>query len=98
MHRTANATFADRVFAVVADIPSGETMSYKAVAERAGNPAAARAVGSILKTNYDPRIPCHRVVRCDGEPGGYNRGDARKRALLTREARRAPRGSRPHAI
>lgn len=53
-------------------------MTYKEVAERAGSPRAFRAVGNILNTNYDPDIPCHRVVRSDGTPGGYNRGEALK--------------------
>jgi O-6-methylguanine DNA methyltransferase len=78
-------TFADRVRLVVARIPKGETMTYKEVAERAGSPRAFRAVGNILNKNYDPNIPCHRVVRSDGKTGGYNRGAERKRELLREE-------------
>ncbi|PIR86253.1 6-O-methylguanine DNA methyltransferase, partial [Candidatus Kaiserbacteria bacterium CG10_big_fil_rev_8_21_14_0_10_43_70] len=44
------------------------------VAELAGSPGAARAVGNIMKDNFDESIPCHRVVRSDGGMGGYNRG------------------------
>ncbi len=66
--------FADRVREVVRAIPRGETRTYKEVAIAAGNPAAARAVGTIMRGNYDETIPCHRVVRSDGKPGGYNRG------------------------
>ncbi|MHB8660629.1 MAG: MGMT family protein [Minisyncoccota bacterium] len=77
--------FRERVFAVVRGIPKGKTMTYARVAWRSGSPRAARAVGNILRTNYDPAIPCHRVVRADGTPGGYNRGVARKRRLLIRE-------------
>jgi O-6-methylguanine DNA methyltransferase len=40
----------------------------------AGSPAASRAVGSIMKKNYLPDIPCHRVIRSDGKTGDYNRG------------------------
>ena len=79
------STFADRVRAIVAKIPKGETMTYKQVAERAGSPRAFRAVGNILNKNYDPNIPCHRVVRSDGTTGGYNRGAERKREILGEE-------------
>lgn len=61
-------------------------MSYQAVAAAAGNPKAARAVARILANNYDPTIPCHRVIRSDGSLGGYNRGGEKvKRAVLCRE-------------
>ena len=79
------STFADRVRAVVARIPRGETMTYKQVAERAGSPRAFRAVGNVLNKNYDPNIPCHRVIRSDGTTGGYNRGAERKREILQEE-------------
>ena len=77
--------FRIRVLAIVANIPRGSTMSYKAVATAAGNPLAARAVGAIMKTNFDPTIPCHRVVRSDGTLGGYNRGAERKKERLLAE-------------
>lgn len=67
-------TFAETVREVVRSIPKGETRSYKEVAYAAGNPNAARAVGMIMSRNYDPTVPCHRVVRSDGKMGGYNRG------------------------
>ena len=67
-------------------IPKGKTMTYKQVATKAGNPLAARAVGAIMRTNYDEGIPCHRVVRTDGSLGSYNRGgEDRKRELLFEE-------------
>ncbi len=78
-------TFADRVYALVAKIPKGATMTYGEVAAAAGSPGAARAVGTIMSKNYDPSIPCHRVVRYDGQPGGYNRGRRRKKQLLEME-------------
>ncbi len=79
------------MLAVVRRIPRGEVLSYKEVARRAGNARAARAVGSILHRNFNPRIPCHRVVRADGSLGGYNRGIAKKRALLREEGAPLPR-------
>lgn len=77
--------FRARVFAAVAGIPYGKTITYKEVARLAGSPNAYRAVGNILNTNYDPAIPCHRVVRSDGKPGGYNRGAGKKLVLLRNE-------------
>lgn len=78
-------TFKEKVFAVVKKIPRGGTLSYKQVAERAGRSNAYRAVGNILHANYDPAIPCHRVIRTDGKLGGYNRGVGKKVELLKLE-------------
>jgi len=74
--------FKDRVKNIVAKIPKGETLTYKQVAEMAGNPRASRAVGNIMKNNYDTKIPCHRVIRSDGKIGDYNRGGAEKKMEL----------------
>lgn len=52
---------------------------------KAGSLGAARAVGSILKKNYDPAIPCHRVIRSDGIVGEYNRGRDEKVRKLRAE-------------
>ncbi len=79
-------TFADKVRDVVKKIPKGKFMTYKEVASKAGNPNAARAVGAVMRTNYDESIPCHRVIRSDGSLGSYNRGGtSRKRELLQTE-------------
>jgi len=78
-------SFRDNVLATVRAIPKGSVLTYKQVATKAGNPNAARAVGAIIRTNYDPDIPCHRVVRSDGKLGGYNRGIEKKLALLRAE-------------
>ncbi|MBI4087930.1 MGMT family protein [Candidatus Kaiserbacteria bacterium] len=79
-------TFADKVRGVVRRIPKGRFMTYKEVAACAGNPKAARAVGAIMRGNYDESIPCHRVVRTDGSLGSYNRGGTtRKREMLRKE-------------
>jgi O-6-methylguanine DNA methyltransferase len=78
--------FTQRVREIVKNISKGTTMTYRQVAERAGNPGASRAVGTILRKNYDPKIPCHRVIRSDGTAGNYNRGGtSAKRKLLIRE-------------
>lgn len=67
-------TFKQKVFEIVGKIPRGKTLTYLEVAKKAGSPKASRAVGNILHTNHDPKIPCHRVIRSDGKLGGYNRG------------------------
>ncbi|HQP12844.1 MAG TPA: MGMT family protein, partial [Candidatus Omnitrophota bacterium] len=54
------------------EIPLGETRSYQWVAERIGRPRAVRAVGQALRKNpYPLIIPCHRVIRSNGDMGGY---------------------------
>lgn len=79
-------TFKEKVRTVVRTIPKGKTMTYSEVAAKAGSPRAARAVANIMAANYDPDIPCHRVIRRDGNLGGYNRGGVEaKRALLDAE-------------
>jgi methylated-DNA-[protein]-cysteine S-methyltransferase len=77
--------FKQKVLDVVASIPAGEILSYSEVASRAGSPGAARAVGSILKKNYDPDIPCHRVILKSGVAGQYNRGGSEKIRKLKKE-------------
>jgi O-6-methylguanine DNA methyltransferase len=79
--------FKDRVFSIVRRIPKGRTMSYREVAAKAGRPRAYRAVGNILNANYDPEIPCHRVIRSDGTVGGWNRGRKLKEKILAKEKR-----------
>jgi O-6-methylguanine DNA methyltransferase len=79
-------SFADKVRDIVRKIPEGQTMTYKEVATRAGNPNAARAVGAVMRTNYLDDVPCHRVVHSDGSIGNYNRGGSeKKREILRRE-------------
>lgn len=79
-------TFKEKVYAVVAKIPKGKTMTYYQVARLAGSPKAYRAVGNIMNKNPDTKkVPCHRVVRSDGTPGGYARGTTRKLAILKSE-------------
>ncbi len=85
--RPSSSPFAKAVFAVVAKIPKGKTLTYGQVAEIAGRPGASRAVGNMLSTNWDPKIPCHRVIRADGNTGGYNRGIKLKKEILEHERR-----------
>ncbi len=79
-------TFTEKVKDIVRKIPKGEVMTYQEVAKKAGNSKASRAVANVMASNYDPDIPCHRVIRSDGSLGGYNRGGVeKKRAILLNE-------------
>ena len=73
-------------------IPLGETRSYQWVARKIGRPKAVRAVGQALRKNpYPLIIPCHRVVKSDGTPGGYaGKMDGKKSKLLAIEAGHRP--------
>lgn len=81
-------SFTQAVYEVVKKIPEGRVLTYQEVAKRAGRPKAYRAVGNVLNRNFDPNIPCHRVIRSDGKTGGYNRGAEQKAKLLRFEAKR----------
>jgi methylated-DNA-[protein]-cysteine S-methyltransferase len=74
---------------LAAKVPWGETVTYGELAELAGRPRAARAVGSAMRNNPLPFVvPCHRVVAAGNKIGGYGGGRnaiALKRALLARE-------------
>jgi methylated-DNA-[protein]-cysteine S-methyltransferase len=69
------------------EIGYGQTRTYGQVAELVGNPKAVRAVGTACATNPLPVVvPCHRVLKADGTPGGYVGGPAAKMTLLRLEA------------
>ena len=76
-----------KVLKVTMKIPLGETRSYRWVARAIGSPRAVRAVGQALRKNpYPLIIPCHRVIRSDGTPGGYaGRYGSKKGRLLAME-------------
>ncbi|MFZ5834268.1 MAG: bifunctional DNA-binding transcriptional regulator/O6-methylguanine-DNA methyltransferase Ada [Pseudomonadota bacterium] len=79
--------FQQRVWQALREIPAGKTVSYSDIAERLGAPNAVRAVaGACAANNIGVAIPCHRVVRKNGDLSGYYWGIARKRKLLQREA------------
>ena len=63
------------VLEALSEVPYGQTVSYRDLAERTGNPKASRAVGSAMATNPIPIVvPCHRVLRTGGALGGYGGG------------------------
>ncbi len=70
---------------VVRRIPVGHVATYGDVAEAAGRPGAARAVGNIMRACGRPDIPCHRVIAAAGKLGGYGGNLELKRALLRAE-------------
>lgn len=79
--------FQRRVWEELRRIPYGATRTYTEVARSIGRPAAVRAVARACATNpVSVVVPCHRVVRQDGELAGYRWGMSRKRALLEKEA------------
>ena len=83
--------FQRKVWAALAEIPYGETISYLELARRMGNPSSVRAVGLANGRNPLPIVvPCHRVVGSNGALVGYAGGLPIKRALLTLEGALAP--------
>lgn len=74
--------FKEKVYEFTKKIPKGKVATYKKVAKAIGSPKAARGVAMVLSKNFDPKIPCHRVVRSDGSLGGYNRGGINGKAKI----------------
>jgi len=75
------------VWKALQEIPSGQQRTYREIATAIGRPSATRAVARACATNrVAVVIPCHRVVRADGEPSGYRWGMDRKQRLLDEEA------------
>jgi AraC family transcriptional regulator of adaptative response/methylated-DNA-[protein]-cysteine methyltransferase len=81
-----------RVWKALTEIPAGQTQTYGAIAEKLGQPGAARAVGRACATNQVAIVvPCHRAVGSDNALTGYRWGVERKRKLLAMEKQRAAR-------
>lgn len=86
LEQLAAGPFERAVYAALLSIPAAETVSYGELAERAGYPRAARAVGNAMAANPVPIvIPCHRVIRADGTLGNYGNDPAWKERLLRHE-------------
>jgi len=87
---THGTEFQCRVWAALRQIPAGKTASYSDIARSIGAPDSVRAVAAACGANpIAVAIPCHRVVRSDGDLSGYRWGVGRKRTLLDREGFRA---------
>ncbi len=76
----------DDVYKMLLTIPAGMVSTYGDLAKALGNPAASRHIGRILNKNPNPIVvPCHRVVKSDGNIGGYVFGISKKKKLLEDE-------------
>ncbi len=93
----ARTAFQEQILKCVRRVGYGRTISYGELAERAGFPRAARAVGTVMSSNRFPIVvPCHRVVAAGGKPGGYTspQGLSLKLKLLELEGGTRRRGRR----
>jgi AraC family transcriptional regulator of adaptative response/methylated-DNA-[protein]-cysteine methyltransferase len=89
----AGTDFQVRVWRALMRIPMGGTIAYGELAATIGNPHASRATGSAVGANpVSFLIPCHRVIRANGETGHYHWGAERKRAILEWETNRITSG------
>jgi O-6-methylguanine DNA methyltransferase len=78
--------FANKVYTLLQKVPKGRVTTYGALAKAVGRPRASRAVGNILNANpYAPIVPCHRVVKSNGEVGGFASGTDKKIKILEKE-------------
>jgi len=78
--------FEQAVYLALLSVPAGATVAYGELAEMAGYPRAARAVGNVMAANPVPIvIPCHRVIRADGTLGNYGDDPEWKKRLLAHE-------------
>ena len=89
-----NNNFKERVYKTVKGIKKGKVMTYKEVAYAVGSPRAFRAVGNILNKNKNKNIPCHRVIKSNGNAGGYNRGRVLKVKILKKEGLKLKEGGK----
>ena len=87
--------FQKKVWKELIKIPYGETRSYKEIAIAIGHPQSARAIANACAKNpYAPIVPCHRVIRSDGNLGGYSAegGTKKKKELLIIESQNVLKG------
>lgn len=85
--RQRSGAFREHAWQVLRGIPAGSPVSYTEYAAKAGRPAAVRAAASACARNAVALfVPCHRVLRADGSPGGFRWGVAVKHRLLDHES------------
>ena len=78
--------FEKKVLQELEKVPLGRVTTYQNLAKKVGKPKAARAIGNVMNKNpWAPRVPCHRVVKSNGELGGYAFGIEKKMILLKKE-------------
>ena len=74
------------VYALLTEIPPGRVSTYGDIAKALGHPKASRLIGRIIANNPNPiLVPCHRVVKSNGEIGGFMYGEQKKREILEEE-------------
>lgn len=79
-------TFSSQVYKLTILIPRGKVSTYQEIAIALGRPKACRAVGNALNKNpYAPLVPCHRVIKSNGEIGGFASGVDEKKKILKKE-------------
>ena len=85
--RIYGTKFQLQVWRYLKKIPRGSIKTYSQVAKGIGKPLAVRAVATAIGKNpYPPKIPCHRVIRSDGSPGGYSgKGGIKTKKLLLKK-------------
>ena len=76
--------FQEKVYELCKKIPKGRVTTYRIIAKKL-NTKAYRAVGNALNKNRDKKVPCHRVVKSNGEVGGFATGTKNKIKLLEKE-------------
>ena len=86
------SVFARRVLALLRRVPPGRVVTYGDLAQLAGRPGAARAVGNIMREAREPGLPYHRVIAAGGRLGGYGGQEGLKQALLRQEGLPVVRG------
>jgi methylated-DNA-[protein]-cysteine S-methyltransferase len=78
-------SFNERCYAVLVKVPHGKVTTYKAIAKKLHS-KAYRAVGNAMNKNpYSPKVPCHRVIKSNGEVGGFASGTKKKIEMLRKE-------------
>jgi len=84
---TGFTAFECKVLQTLRRMPYGTKQSYSELANQAGFPRAARAIGSVMRKNRLPIfIPCHRIIHSNGDLGGFSKGSTWKRRLLRLES------------
>lgn len=77
--------FESKVYSLITRIPKGKVSTYKEVANKISK-KSYRAVGNALNKNpFAPRVPCHRIVKSNGELGGFASGSMNKKKILEKE-------------
>lgn len=78
-------SFNERCYSVLRKVPKGKVTTYKSIAKVLGT-RAYRAVGNAMNKNpYAPLVPCHRVVKTNGDIGGFAHGSRKKISMLRKE-------------